>query len=357
MGCRFRKIVGVGPLTDGRAQVYHRTMSVRPPSPGPPAARRAASSPRRRYGLRGLIVLIAVVAGLVVWLFVEPRAVTVAEYRIASPDVPEAFDGTRVVFLSDIHHGPFLGRGRLRSLVDRVNAMVPDVVILGGDYVHGSDDYIEPCFRELSRLHAPLGVYAVLGNHDHWEGAQRTRAAMAAAGIQLLDNRGFWIDRGSDRLRIAGVGDLWEDRQLIDAALGDAGRRDLVLLVSHNPDYYAELLRRDAPASGGGAAGDIGESTDWPRPAALVDLVLAGHTHGGQVTLFGLWAPKVPSDYGQRFRSGLVNGAGQEPGTANAAPAAGQVPMIVSNGIGTITPPVRFCAPPQIVYVELERRR
>jgi uncharacterized protein len=309
------------------------------------------------------VLLIVVCAGLLVWVFVEPRVVTVAEYRITSADLPAAFDGTRVVFLTDIHHGPFLSRGSVRTLVDRVNAMQPDLVLLGGDYVYHSAKYIAPCFRELARLHAPLGVYGVLGNHDHWEGAERTRRAMAAAGITLLENRGAWLTRGGDRIRIGGVGDLWEDRQLIAPTVGGTSRHDFVLLVSHNPDYYAALMGlppRTAPvattAGGQTTVAPIATAGDGsPTPADLVDLVFAGHTHGGQVTLFGLWAPLVASDYGQRFRTGLIDSHG----TASAAGRDGgsNVPMIVSNGIGTVTPPVRFCAPPQIVYVVLVRRR
>jgi uncharacterized protein len=92
---------------------------------------------------------------------------------------------------------------------------------------------------------------------------------------------------------------------------------DFVILVSHNPDYAEEL------------------------PPGAVDLTLSGHTHGGQITFFGLWAPYLPSDYGQRYRTGLVE-------TENTT-------VIVSNGIGTIFPPIRFFAPPQIVEITLER--
>jgi len=377
-----------------------RTVDVRPPEERPADAVRQPASdstrgqqpagtedtvvpaPRRPHCWRWLVALLVLCAGLLVWLFVEPRAVTVAEYRIASPDVPAAFDGTRIVFLSDIHHGPFLGTGRVHSLVDRVNAMKPSIVVLGGDYVHRAAKYIEPCFKELARLRATYGVYGVLGNHDHWESARRTREAMMAAGITLLDNRGVWISDDNARVRLCGVGDVWEDEQLIDPALGGADEDDFTVLVSHNPDYYAELIRlggatraatggEQTAGAGGGqtaSAGGLVASVEAGRtraaeesspPARCVDLVLAGHTHGGQVTLFGLWAWKVPSEYGQRFRSGLVDGSEGPGDTARAVSGEGGtgVPMIVSNGIGTISPPVRFCAPPQIVYVELVRER
>ena len=111
--------------------------------------------------------------------------------------------------------------------------------------------------------------------------------------------------------------DLWEGTQDLEATTQDALADDFVILVSHNPDYA--------------------EHMDTDR----VDLVLNGHTHGGQVTFFGLWAPFVPSEFGQKYRSGVVQ--------------TGSTIVVISNGIGTITPPVRFFARPEIVLVVLER--
>ncbi len=246
----------------------------------------------------------------------ETLTVRVREYIIEDDSIPDAFSGFRIAFLTDIHHGPFFSRRRVAALVSQVNGLKPDLVLLGGDYIHRGSGYIEPCFRELGKIQAPCGVYGVLGNHDHWAGAGRVRAAMRADGIGLLDNAGVWLARGRARIRIGGVGDLTEDRQDEAAALGGAKKSDFVVLVSHNPDY-AEALRSDK-----------------------VDLMLSGHTHGGQVTLFGLYAPLLPTATGQKYRSGLVK--------------AERCRVIVSNGIGTITPPVRFGAPAEIVLVILK---
>ncbi|MBC7260275.1 MAG: metallophosphoesterase [Chloroflexi bacterium] len=268
--------------------------------------------------------MFAILAGVIMtallvgYALVEPRRLGVTRLEIADPDVPDGFQGRTIAFLSDIHHGPYFSIGRVRQAVDRVNALRPDIILLGGDYVHRDAKYIAPVFAELARLRAPLGAFAVAGNHDHWEGIDETRAAMARAGIVNLDNRAVWVAMGGDRIKIGGVGDLWEDTQDIGPTVDDADEGDFVILLSHNPDYAERITTR------------------------RIDLVLSGHTHGGQVTLFGLWAAFVPSAYGQKYRSGFVD--------------TGYTLVFVTNGVGTITPPVRFCAPPEIVAITLRRR-
>ena len=238
---------------------------------------------------------------------------TTASIRI--PKLPPAFAGLRVAFLSDIHHGPFTGISYLQAIVARTQALAPDLILLGGDYVHHASQYIKPCFETLSALTAPLGVYGVLGNHDHYHGAAATRAAMQRAGIVELDNVGVWIEKSAQRFRLAGVGDLWEDDQDLDAALGDVAPADACILLSHNPDYA--------------------ESINDSRPG----LVLSGHTHGGQVVFPLIGPPIVPSRYGQKYAHGLV--------------AAPTTQVFVSRGLGTITPPVRFCCRPEINLLTL----
>jgi uncharacterized protein len=264
-----------------------------------------------------------VVVAVAAYSFSETYRLQVKEYTFASPDVPAAFDGTRIVLLTDIHRSFFFSEKRLAALVDRVNAMDPDFIVLGGDYVYGSKDLEAAAFAELARLKAPLGTFAVLGNHDYAHPAASrndpTRAIEAAAKVRipLLDNSGVWIEKSGQRIRLGGVSDLQHGHPNVVAAADGAVASDLVLLVSHEPDF-AEAL----------------------RPGA-VDLVLSGHTHGGQITFFGLWAPLVASDYGQKYRSGMVSDR--------------KTTVIVSNGVGTIFPPLRFFARPQIVVVTLNR--
>ena len=132
-----------------------------------------------------------------------------------------------------------------------------------------------------------------------------------------INNRAVWVERDGQRFKIGGVDDLWEGVQRIEPTVEDVSEDDLVLLVSHNPDYVEQMGTNK------------------------IDLVLSGHTHGGQVTLFGRWAPFVPSQYGQTYRSGLVD--------------RGFTRVLISNGIGTITPPVRLFCRPEIVLLRLQR--
>ena len=239
----------------------------------------------------------------------------VARERLLIPHLPVAFAGRTAAFLTDIHHGTYTGIAYVRSIVQTVNKLAPDVILLGGDYVHLHARYIRPCFEALQDLRAPLGVFGVLGNHDHWTDAPETRKAMRESGIMELTNTGVWLGSGDARLRLGGVGDLWEDTQDLQSALGDAGPEDACLLLSHNPDFAETLTDR------------------------RVGLVLSGHTHGGQVVLPYVGAPYVPSRYGQKYLHGLV----QAPCTQ----------AYVSRGLGTINPPLRFGCRPEINLLEL----
>ncbi|MGC9367221.1 MAG: metallophosphoesterase [bacterium] len=253
---------------------------------------------------------------LTVYIFIEPFLLVNKEDTIIDPDLPPAFDNFKIVFISDIHHGPYFSRSRVKQLVSRINDIEPDLILLGGDYVHRHPRYIKSCFEELAKLQADYGVWGVLGNHDHWEGKKLSLAYMDSAGIEVLDNAGFWIVNNEDSIRLGGVGDMWEDRQDLTELLDKVNSDHFVILISHNPDF-AEYLYTD-----------------------LVDLMLCGHTHGGQITFFNLWAPILPSEFGQKYRSGRIE--------------TSSTTIIVSNGVGTITPPVRFCCPPQINIITLK---
>ena len=170
-------------------------------------------------------------------------------------------------------------------------------------------------WEELGRLHAPLGVYAVLGNHDHWEGADATRQAMARAGISDLTARAAPLKRAGQRVWLAGMGDLWEEPTSLGQALRGVGPQDVAIAMTHNPDVF--------------------EQQHDPR----AKLWLAGHTHGGQVYLPWLFRPWVPSRYRGKYRAGLVSREG--------------CLIYVSRGLGCITPPVRLNCRPELPVIEL----
>ncbi len=234
---------------------------------------------------------------------------------VTIPRLPSAFKGLRVAFLTDIHHGPFTWLSYVKAIVARTNALKPDVIVLGGDYIHTDAKYIAPVFETLGSLSAPLGVYGVLGNHDHYHGAAECSAAMSAAGLVELTNSGVWLKKAGQRFRIAGLGDYWEDIQDLDAALDDCRSEETCLLLSHNPDPIEDI-------------------TD-----GRVGLMLSGHTHGGQVVLPLVGPPYIPSQYGRKYMRGFV-----------ATPTS---QVFVSRGLGTITPPLRFSCRPEINLLTL----
>lgn len=274
--------------------------------------------PSRRKFLKNAarLTLSAGFAGLG-YSLLEAKWVRIARVHLPIKNLPRSFQGTTISLITDVHHGPFVPLSYVRDIVAMSNALKPDIVALSGDYVSNHPMYIEPSLDALGDLKASFGRFAVLGNHDHWESAIMTRAGLAEAKISLVENTGLWLTRGKDRLRIGGVGDYWEGTQDLDSALGDCDESGASLILSHNPDFVEEIFDQ------------------------RVGLVLSGHTHGGQVVVPGYGAPLVPSSHGQKYLHGLVQGP--------------KVPVFVSRGVGTVTPPVRFRCRPEIVHITLSR--
>jgi len=270
---------------------------------------------RRLFKRVGLAALGSMTACGSAYPFLEAKWCHLTRQTIALPNLPSAFRGTTVALLADVHHGPFVPLAYVRQVVAMTNAIRPDIVVLAGDYVHRHESYIAPGIDALGRLKAKLGCFAVRGNHDNRSYQAISCAALADAQLPDLNNRGVWLERGKSRLRICGVGDLWTDRQDLRSALGDATERDAVLLLSHNPDFV-EMIR------------DV-----------RVGLVLSGHTHGGQVIVPGYGAPIVPSQYGQKYVYGLVQGPCCQ--------------AFVTRGVGTISPPIRLLCRPEVVLITL----
>ncbi|MFZ5392279.1 MAG: metallophosphoesterase [Patescibacteria group bacterium] len=265
----------------------------------------------KKFWWLGLVIFLVGLTGYCVfeafWIKVENIT-----YR---KDVPAAFSGYKIVYLSDIHYGPFFSDERLAEMVERVNGLRPDLILLGGDYIFDKTDQIEPVFQGLSQLKAKDGVFAVLGNHDHWEDPDVSWKCMREAGIVALDNKATWIVRGGEKIRLGGVGDWWNDKVDFEPTIAGTTKGDLVILLSHNPDV-AEL-----------------------EDSGLVDLILSGHTHAGQLTLFGQWGV-IPSFYGQKYRQSWAK--------------AQETDVYVSRGVGNTFLPLRFWARPEITVLTLE---
>jgi predicted MPP superfamily phosphohydrolase len=239
----------------------------------------------------------------------------VRHYAFAHPDVPPAFDGLRIAFVSDQHYQSRLKEEGLRDLTRLLIDQQPDLLLLGGDF-HEGCEYIPAVIAAMAEVNPPSGIYSVLGNNDYEVCYDSIVREMKRHHIHLLEHRVDTLKRGDDRIILAGVRNPFDLQQNGASPTLPLSDHDLVILLTHTPDYAEDV------------------------PINNTDLVLAGHTHGGQATLFGLYAPVVPSRYGQRFLRGLrYNSAG--------------IPLIITNGIGTSRMKFRLFAPSEIVIITL----
>lgn len=242
------------------------------------------------------------------WIAIDERTITV-------PNLPESFRGTRIAFLTDIHHGPYTDIAYLQSIVRTVNLARPDLILHGGDFSLRDPKYIGPAFDMLAELRAPMGSFGVFGNHDYWHGERQTREGFARAGIVELTNRGTALTRGGGTLWLAGVDDLWAGTPDATRALAGMPPNAACILLSHNPDVAETLGDR------------------------RVGLMLSGHTHGGQAVFPGGAAPFVPSHYGTKYLRGLVR--------------APETQVFISRGLGTAMVPMRIASRPEINLITL----
>jgi len=263
---------------------------------------------------RGLIAAGAAAAVYAGW--VEPRRLVTVRERLALPRWPRALDGLRVGLLTDIHAGaPHTGPKAIARAVTRLNEEAPDAILLLGDFIDAHPLWggrIDPpaIARELANLHAPLGTFAVLGNHDWKQTGDQMWTALRDAGITVLENRA--ITAGG--MHIAGLADLRTRRPDLPGTLAQVPSDGPVILLAHDPDVFPFVPHR-------------------------VALTLSGHTHGGQVAIPVLRRPAIPSHYGERYARGHVVEDGRH--------------LYISSGLGTSGLPVRFLAPPEVVILEL----
>jgi uncharacterized protein len=269
------------------------------------------------------VVVLAVVFGIALGvdaLFVEPARLVVNRQELKLPNWPAEMSGMRVAFLSDLHVGsPHWGLPRLHELVQRVNAEQPDLILLGGDYLingvwFGNHVDAEPIALELGQLHAPLGVFAVLGNHDWWNDGPKVRAAFEAHGVTVLDDEVRRIHFKGKSVCLLGVRDETERQRSAQKELELALPGMPLLVLMHEPDLFDDFDDR-------------------------ATLTLAGHTHGGQVDLPVLGRRVVPSRFGPRYAAGHIVENGRH--------------LFVTTGVGTSIIPVRFRVPPEIALLTL----
>lgn len=243
----------------------------------------------------------------------EPYRLTIEHHQIYLKRLPPAFDGFRIVQLSDIHHSPFTSQAQIERAVDTANSLQPDIVALTGDYISKERRYAAPCAELLGKLRARHGVFAVLGNHDHWTDAALITDLFRAERITVLVNQGMRFELKGAAFWLAGVDDTMVGLEDLPLALAGSREDELKLLLAHNPI----ILRRAARAG--------------------VDLVLSGHTHGGQVSL------RSERSVAGRPRRRLLKGLARQ----------GETQIYVTRGLGTVVLPVRFGCPPEVSLLEL----
>ena len=267
---------------------------------------------RAGVALSGLGV---VTAGYGLW---EASQIQVRRAVVRLPNLPPAFSGKTIAVLADIHHGLFVGIGFIREAVRMANSLAPDIVALVGDFVNKgthTGEHLGSCLEALSDLKAPLGVFAVPGNHDMQDDGRVYRELIPDYPLSDLTNRPVRLTVAGASLWLAGVDDLWWGKPDLGAALSGVPDGAAVVLLSHNPDFAEE------------------------SPDPRVGLILSGHTHGGQIYLPALGLNYQPSRYGSKYRCGLIQGPASQ--------------VYVTCGVGTAGPPLRLNCPPEINLLTL----
>jgi predicted MPP superfamily phosphohydrolase len=269
---------------------------------------------RSKTWIRIISIALLVAPFLVaVWaLGIEPGMLVVRHRRM---ELPGWKSELRIAVLSDLHVGsPHVGLDKLRTIVERTNAEQPELVVLLGDFVTGGPNgtrgggFVEPeqTAAELKKLLAPLGVFAVLGNHDWWYDGEHVGKALTDAGIPVLENRAVHVGP----IWLGGIADYWTREPAVAGTLRQVTTDDPVVLITHNPDIFPEVPAR-------------------------VSLTLAAHTHGGQVQLPIIGTLITTSKLG--YNAGEYVEQGRH--------------LFVTTGIGTSIVPVRFGVPPEIVIL------
>ncbi|MGI8917576.1 MAG: metallophosphoesterase [Pyrinomonadaceae bacterium] len=273
----------------------------------------------RRQFLTGLAAapLFAISATAVYARFIEPYYYCITEQDVFIRDLPPAFENFRITQITDVHHSRIVGLDELQRVVNLAQSTKPDLIALTGDYTTTYRRYIEPCAEALGGLNAPEGVWAVLGNHDHYTDRELTTRALERNHIPVLNNANTRLRRGSEILQLAGVDDWSWARTDWDRAFNGIDKNHPTVLLSHQPAVL-DLVQTQR-----------------------VSLILSGHTHGGQVTFPIIGAPAKLATKDLKYAHGLFR--------------RGDTQLYVSSGTGVIGLPVRLGARPEIAVLRLRR--
>jgi predicted MPP superfamily phosphohydrolase len=248
---------------------------------------------------------------------IEPYNYIISQTDVVIRNLPESFEGFRIAHITDVHHSRIVSIDEIQRMVRLAGQTQADLIALTGDYTTSYRRYIEPCAQALGKLEAPHGVWAVLGNHDHYTDPELTTRALERNRLGVLNNANTTVRRGSEAIQIVGIDDWSWAGSNWDHAFQGLERNRVTILLSHQPSVF-----------------DLGESKG-------MSLILSGHTHGGQINLplFGPPARFVTKD--MKYARGLFR--------------RGNTQLYVSSGTGVIGLPVRFGVRPEIAMLRLRR--
>jgi len=266
-------------------------------------------------------LLLTPVTGYSYARYAEPGWLAVKQIPLTLKRLPASFDGMRIVQFSDVHLGFHYTVEQLGMLVERIQSLKPDLICFTGDLFDsttGQDG--EPAAQVLSRLQAPLGKAAVLGNHDYYGKEQdKITAILTQGGFNVLTNRSLPLKRGKERIWLSGVDDMWDGKPDLGEALKKtAANEECVILLSHCPDFADTALKHP------------------------VDLQLSGHSHGGQVRL-PFYGHIITPEYGKKYVDGLYR------------LGDGKLQVYTNRGIGVSVYPIRFWCRPELTVFTLRK--
>ena len=268
------------------------------------------------WSFLGLIVI------FLLYSHYEYRHIKIRTIEIKSKDIPEEFNGKRVLFVADFQYDTMsrYNRKQQKKAIELINAQKKDMILLGGDYATWEKN-IPKFYEDAKDIKIPeLGVYAIYGNHEY-PGAEETAGNMKKLGFNLLVNENRKITINNENIYIAGVTDLWHGKPDAKKALEGLKKEDFVLFLTHNPEYFEEMTENEKEKA---------------------DMTLAGHTHAGQVTFFGKIIMSAIKDK-KKYGYGMKEYNGHK--------------IYITSGLGGafLEMFIRFFAQPEIVIFELKK--